>query len=122
MKIPEIIADFNAIAEVVHETLRAYDVVNFATQTESWRNTPETEKNNLTEDLEYILTTTNVTPKQMHDRWWNKREAEGWVYGPVNDLYGKTSPFLVDYEALPDFVRRRYNILLLITQAMTEPV
>lgn len=40
-----------------------------------------------------------------HERWWHEREATGWTYSPKKDIEGKSSPYLIPYDELPDEIR-----------------
>jgi hypothetical protein len=43
--------------------------------------------------------------KLEHARWEAERRADGWTYGPIKDLNGKHSPYLVPWEDLTEEVR-----------------
>ena len=40
-----------------------------------------------------------------HRRWYAERVKAGWEYAPVKDVVTKTSPYLVDWDELPDRAR-----------------
>jgi hypothetical protein len=40
-----------------------------------------------------------------HDRWCRERRAEGWTAGPARDDERKVTPYLVDWDQLPDDVK-----------------
>ena len=42
-----------------------------------------------------------------HDRWMDERRRAGWRKGAKRDPYARTSPYLVDWEQLPDDIRER---------------
>jgi hypothetical protein len=37
-----------------------------------------------------------------HHRWCEERRCAGWQFGPVKDVIKKVSPFLKDFDELPD--------------------
>ena len=53
----------------------------------------------LSEDLTAL---TELLAKNTHDVWAVGRLKEGWTYGKIKDSEAKTTPCLVEYEALPD--------------------
>ena len=53
----------------------------------------------LSEDLTAL---TELLAKNTHDVWAVGRLKEGWTYGEIKDSEAKTTPCLVEYEALPD--------------------
>ncbi len=40
-----------------------------------------------------------------HDRWWDERSNNGWVYGPKKDVKNRISPYMVPWEELSDEIR-----------------
>jgi hypothetical protein len=50
-----------------------------------------------------------ILARMEHQRWLNEHINEGWTYNPgAKDLNRKTSPYLLDWDELPeDF--KRYN-------------
>jgi hypothetical protein len=40
-----------------------------------------------------------------HDRWCRERRAGGWRYAPLKDVIRKESPYLVDFDGLPEEVQ-----------------
>ena len=53
----------------------------------------------LSEDLTAL---TELLAKNTHDVWAVGRLKEGWTYGEIKDSEAKTTPCLVEYEALPE--------------------
>ena len=49
-----------------------------------------------------ILDLIELLAKNTHDIWAQKREADGWTYGPLRDDAAKEHPCLVAYEMLPE--------------------
>jgi hypothetical protein len=40
-----------------------------------------------------------------HERWCAERRRAGWRHGPVKDVANKRSPYLVEFDALPEETR-----------------
>jgi len=40
-----------------------------------------------------------------HERWMKERTRAGWVYGSEKNVAGKISPYLIEYDRLPDDVK-----------------
>lgn len=38
----------------------------------------------------------------VHESWMKRRSDEGWTYGEKYSAEDKTTPFMVDYELLPE--------------------
>ena len=49
----------------------------------------------LQSDLERIA-------KAVHGAWMHQRKSEGWTYGLIQSEAEKTTPFMVDFESLPE--------------------
>ena len=46
--------------------------------------------------------------EKIHDRWMQKRESEGWTYGPERNDKRKQTPCLVPYDRLPE-IEKEYD-------------
>jgi TrkA-N domain/RyR domain len=59
--------------------------------------------------FEFTPEETEVLAQLEHERWLNERRQEGWTYTPgAKDLERKKSPYLLDWEELPEDLKQ-YN-------------
>jgi hypothetical protein len=60
------------------------------------------------EGLRFTAAEVETMAQLEHERWCRERAAEGWTAGPTRDDGRKITPYLVDWDALPEGARE-YN-------------
>lgn len=89
------------IARVCHEINRAYcNALGDASQP-AWENAPDWQRDSAIAGVIFRLDNPQATPEDMHESWWSKKAAEGWVFGEHKDPEKKTHPCMVPYRELP---------------------
>lgn len=89
------------IAEVAHETNRAYCHVIGDNSQIPWDGAPEWQKNSAINGVQFHLDSPEAGPSGSHESWLKEKEADGWKYGEVKDVDKKEHPCFVPYEELP---------------------
>ena len=89
------------IAEVCHETNRAYCAALGDNSQPPWAEAPEWQRTSAVNGVQFHLENPNAKPSHSHESWLAEKEANGWKYGPVKDPEKKEHPCFVPYEELP---------------------
>lgn len=111
--------DLDAIACIVHETLRAYSAELGEGIGEPWEQTPRWERYSTLSAVSAILRGEVTTPEQSHARWCEHRTAEGWQIGPHIDGVARLHPHLRPWSELPAAIRRRDVVFYALVEALT---
>lgn len=106
------------IAQVCHETNRAYcATIDDFSQT-PWAIAPAWQKDSARAGVRQLLTDPTTTPRQSHEGWLRAKDADGWVYGPVKDAELKTHPCCVPYDELPSAQRMKDVLFGAVVRAL----
>jgi hypothetical protein len=93
------------IAEVAHETNRAYCRLLGDTSHKPWKDAPDWQKqsaiNGAALHMESHSRGCVPSPSTSHEMWMQEKCKTGWTYGPVKDAEKKEHPSLVHYSQLP---------------------
>lgn len=94
-----------AIAEVAHETNRAYCATIGDYSQPHWNEAPQWQKDSAIQGVLFHLAgLRNGNPpaaSASHDSWLAQKKNEGWKYGPLKDAEKKEHPCFLPYEDLP---------------------
>lgn len=89
------------IAEVCHETNRAYCTTLGDNSQPPWAEAPEWQRMSAVNGVRFHLDNPDAKPSHSHESWLAEKEANGWKYGPLKDPDKKEHPCFVPYEELP---------------------
>lgn len=89
------------IAKLAYEMNREYCRLATGEEHEPWEQAHEWQRISVVEGVLFHLRNPDADPVRSHHNWMKKRLEDGWQYGNVKDLAGKTHPCLVPYDALP---------------------
>jgi len=89
------------IAEVCHETNRAYCATLGDNTQPPWAEAPEWQRTSAVNGVRFHLDNPEAGPSHSHDEWLKEKQATGWKYGPVKDAEKKEHPCFVPYDELP---------------------
>jgi hypothetical protein len=106
------------IAQVAHETNRAYCAAIGDNSQKPWDEAEQWQRDSATAGVKHALSNPGVTPESQHQAWCDHKLAEGWQYGPVKDAEAKTHPCLVPYEQLPVEQQRKDALFRGVVLAM----
>lgn len=101
------------IAQVCHETNRAYCQTIGDNSQPLWQFAPAWQKQSAINGVNYHLSNPNSTPADSHNNWLAEKQADGWKYGPVKNPETKEHPCFVPYEDLP--IEQQVKDLLFIS-------
>lgn len=89
------------IAEICHETNRAYCATIGDHSQAPWGEAPMWQRNSAIRGVMFHLDNPDAKPSNSHDCWLEEKQETGWKYGPVKDAEKKEHPCCVPYEELP---------------------
>jgi hypothetical protein len=88
------------IAETVHEIQRVF-CASIGETLPTWENAIDMQATTINGVLDLIYEGPKAGAGFSHEKWMEKKIAEGWVYGEVRDWENKTHPSLIPFEELP---------------------
>lgn len=89
------------IARIAHEVNRAYCAALGDNSQPAWEEAPDWQKNSVLNGVALHLHNPDIDPEASHAAWCAKKEADGWIYGPIKDMENRTHPNLVLFDLLP---------------------
>ena len=89
------------IAQVAHETNRAYCEATGDRSQLPWDAAPAWQKESAINGVKFHINNPASTPADSHENWLKEKIASGWTYGVVKDVVEKKHPCCVPYENLP---------------------
>lgn len=110
--------DLDAIAQVVHEALRAWSMTRGQAEMPGWNDAPEWMKFSSRESVQFVLDNPDAGPGAQHDQWMQQRRSAGWTYGPERHEARKTHPMLIPFEDLPDFEKKKDALVCAIVTTL----
>lgn len=99
--------DFEKIAELVHEVLRAYCASIGDMSQEPWHEAPNEKKESTRAGVRAILNGEVTDPGGSHAAWTREKIEAGWSWGPQKDPIAKTHPCIVPFHDLPENQRMK---------------
>ena len=106
------------IAQVAHETNRAFCQSIGDDSQPSWENAPDWQKLSAIDGVNFHIANPNSKPEDSHNNWLRLKYADGWKYGTVKDPDKKEHPCCVSYEQLPIEQRVKDFLFLGVVRAM----
>lgn len=114
--------DLDAIACIVHESLRAYGAEIGESSAVPWEQSPRWQRYSTLSMVSAILRGEVTSPEASHRVWCENREREGWRFGPEIDAEQRTHPCLVPWRELPVEQRRKDVVFFALVTALTTPM
>ena len=112
-------ADVWKIAQVMHESVRAWQKANGETGAPPWSRAPEWMKDASREAVLWRIANPKAPSSAQHDQWMAQKLASGWKYGRVKNGVKKTHPMLVPYAQLPETERRKDALEAALIRALS---
>lgn len=109
---------YQKIAEVAHETNKAYcETVGDFSQP-SWHNAPDWQKESAYKGVLFHIDNPDAGCAASHESWLEEKADNGWEYGKVKDPEKKEHPCFVPYMDLPIEQRVKYALFVGVVRAM----
>ena len=106
------------IAEVAHETNRAYCETIGDFSQPSWHNAPDWQQKSAISGVEFHLVNPDAGCSASHESWLKEKQDDGWKYGEVKDLSKKEHPCFVPYRELPEEQKVKDALFVGVVRAM----
>jgi len=108
-----------AIAKTCHEATRAYCETNGDFSHKSWDDVPDWQQDIVIRYVLFILDNPTDTARDLHQKWVEDLEAQGWAWGKTIDPANKLHPDLLDHDLLPIEQRTKDNVLRAIVGTLS---
>ena len=89
------------VAKICHEANKALCETLGDNSQYLWAYSPDWQKETVIAGVNFHLDNPYATPKDSHESWMAKKEADGWKYGEVKDADKKEHPCFRPYSELP---------------------
>ena len=106
------------IAELAHETNRAYCEMLGDFSHLPWKDAPEWARVSAIDGVKRHLNNPSMTPEQSHQAWIDFKKKDGWVWGPNKDPMLKQHPCLVPYADLAVAQRMKDYVFTSVVRAL----
>lgn len=110
--------NIEAIAETVHEAVRAWARANGQDAIPAWSDAADWMKASSRESAKFVLAHPGAGASAQHDQWMAQRLSAGWTYGEMRDEALKTHPMLVAYSELPQFEKKKDELVRAIVAVL----
>lgn len=98
-------------ARAAHEANRSLCIALGDYSQKPWEEAPDWQKASARDGVIGVLQQ-NTTPEQSHQRWMERKLAEGWRYGTTKDVDKKEHDCLVSYADLPPHQRLKDDLFI----------
>lgn len=106
------------LARVCHEANRAHCIELGDESQAPWDEAPVWQRESAVAGVEFALGHPHATPALSHQRWVDRKVAEGWTYGEAKDATAKTHPCLLPWDKLPLEQRIKDALFLGVVRAL----
>jgi hypothetical protein len=90
------------IAQVAHAANNAYRTMLGEETKPEWSEATQEHRDSMVAGVNSVLVNLDITPEKQHQNWMERKQAEGWTYGPEFNEADKTHNCLVEYDKLPE--------------------
>ena len=108
------------IAQVMHETMRAWQKANGQDTAPPWSRAPQWMKDASIDAVRWRLANPGAPSSAQHDQWMEQKREAGWKHGKVKSGVKKTHPMLVPYGQLPEVERRKDALVMATIDALSR--
>ena len=95
------------IAKICHQVNRDYCIDEQLVAPPKWDELPLIVQESIIAGVAEVIADPKITPTQIHQKWCDYKEAEGWKPGEVKNTKLKTHPNLVPFKDLPGLEKRK---------------
>lgn len=107
-----------AAAMMAHETNREYCRILGDDSHEPWDDAAQELRDSVTAGVIAINENPDISPEELHERWFNLKAEEGWTHGVKKDEVAKTHPCFLPYDALTDEQRFKDTLFGAVVRAV----
>lgn len=109
--------DIEQVAQIAHETNRAYCSSIGDPSQKPWDDADEWQRESAIKGVQFRLNNPHAKESSQHDAWMQDKYDDGWKYGPEKDAGAKTHPCMVAYRHLPMEQRLKDYLFVAIVSA-----
>ena len=106
------------IAEVAHETNRAYCRTIGDNSQPCWTESPDWQKTSAINGVKFHIENPDAGYSASHESWLKEKYADGWTYGEVKDPGKKEHPCCMPYRDLPAEQKVKDALFIGVVRAM----
>lgn len=111
---------FEAVAQTVHEAIRAWGAAHGQTDIPCWDEAPEWMHKSTRESVLHVLKNRGMDGRTQHHLWMEEKVRDGWRYGPSKSEETKTHPLLVPFDELPEVEKKKDELVIAIVGALNS--
>jgi hypothetical protein len=89
------------VAEICHETNRAYCKILGDDSQPVWQDAPEWQRTSAINGVIFHRNNPDASAEASHNSWLAEKRADGWTYGTVKDPERKEHPCFIPFTGLP---------------------
>ncbi len=105
------------IAKICHQVNREYCINEQLEAPPKWEDLPENIQESIVAGVATVISDPKVKPSEMHQKWCDYKEKEGWKYALNKDLKLKTHPNLVPFDKLPKLEQGKDKLFIRTVKA-----
>lgn len=106
------------IAVMCHQANKTWCEVNGDNTQKDWNEAEEWQRQSAIKGVEFKLANPEAGDDAQHNAWMEDKVKDGWVYGEVKDITAKTHPCIVQFNALPEFQKKKDALFCAIVNAL----
>ena len=110
------------IARLVHEAVRAYQIVLSESPSAAWDQARDWERSPTMAGVRCRIDNPNAPASRQHDQWMTERVGAGWKLGSVKDATLKIHPCLIPHAMLSETERRKDQLFAVVVRALIDPI
>lgn len=108
------------IAKACHEANKA--ICDFNNEPmESWNDAEDWQRKSAMNGVKELIDDPSLTPEELHVKWMENKENDGWEYGSTKDADKKTHPCMVAYQELPEYQQLKDQVFHAIVKSFIKP-
>lgn len=109
------------VAQICHEANRRYCLVLGDKSQKPWEEAPWSVKQSAIAGVVFLHENPNASLSALHECWYQRKKAEGWVFGDEKDDLARTHPCMRPYEDLPAQQKLKDRLFRSIVQTFMSP-
>ena len=112
--------NYKEIAKLCHEANRGLCQAMGDDSQKPWEEASQEQRDSCVEGVRHHIENPDLTPRESHELWRQRKIALGWIYGETKDEIECTHPCLVPYEDLPIEQQAKDYVFAAIVRACTQ--